>query len=83
MPTFLGLHDPHTLRPRPIEVIGAVARGAQSDLHCSTAINQSFLHGAPERSAVCYSLTEHLVVNVRMCIDVHQTDGAVLAMHGT
>src|SRR5690348_18091940 len=48
VPALLGLDDAEAVAPRPIEVLGRIAGGAQADLRHALAVEQAFLDRAAE-----------------------------------
>src|SRR5262249_14949188 len=44
VPALLGLDDAEALAARPVEIVGSVAGGAQTDLHAALAVEQALLH---------------------------------------
>ena len=81
MPALLGLHHAKALAARPVEVVVGVAGAAQSDLHDARAVEQTFLHRAPERRAVRERLAEHVFVDVGVRVDVHEPERPVAGVH--
>ena len=82
VPTVLGLNHAEALLTRPVEVVGFVSRGPQTDLDDPLRVDQALFDDAPERGAVGDFLAEHGVVDIGMGVDVHHPHGPMLLPHG-
>ncbi|MNQ69072.1 hypothetical protein D3C85_836500 [compost metagenome] len=81
VPALFGLNHAEALIAAPVEVVRGVTLRAQTNLHHAVAVQKAFFDGATEGRTVGDLLAEHVIVDVSVGIDVHQTDLAVLFMN--
>ena len=63
------------------EIVSGIAGAAQADLKHLVGRNQPFFIGTPKHRAMGFALAKHLVVHIRVGVDMHQGQGPMPGRH--